>query len=191
MAIVSGKQSIRIIGGQWRSRRLSFIAGEGLRPTPDRVRETLFNWLQFELRDAVYWDAFSGSGALGLEALSRGAKSVIFFEKNAAQAKQLQENLKILQQDSKVIVADFVLWLEKNAASYVHSLDGIFLDPPFHVDLLEKIVPMLLQGHVIKPEGFLYIETEKQWSDLAFSTQLVLQKSTKAGMVNAYLARIV
>lgn len=189
MSVVKGKQTIRIIGGQWRSRRLSFIATEGLRPTPDRVRETLFNWLQFEIKDSVYWDAFAGSGGLGLEALSRGAKAVMFFEKNAEQAKQLQENLKILQQNSKVIVADFVLWLEKNAASYVHSLDGIFLDPPFHVDLLEKIVPMLLQYDVLKPEGFLYIETEKQWTDLALSTQLVLQKSTKAGMVNAYLAR--
>ena len=90
-------QQLRIIGGQWRSRRLRFPAIDGLRPTLDRIRETVFNWLQFDVEGARVLDAFAGSGALGFEALSRGAKEVIFLEKHPVAALQLKDNLQLLE----------------------------------------------------------------------------------------------
>ena len=97
-----GTNTLRIIGGEWRSRKLQFLDAPGLRPTPDRIRETLFNWLQGDIYNTLCLDLFAGSGAIGLEALSRGAKTVDFVEKNAAASKQLNSNLKLLKSDSSV-----------------------------------------------------------------------------------------
>jgi 16S rRNA (guanine966-N2)-methyltransferase len=107
----SNTNTLRIIGGEWRSRKLLFIDAQGLRPTPDRIRETLFNWLQGRILGANCLDLFAGSGVLGLEALSRGANQVDFVEKNKAVAKQLESNLGLLKSDSNVYHQDALDYL--------------------------------------------------------------------------------
>ena len=151
---------VRIIGGQWRSRRLPVLVSDGLRPSSDRVRETVFNWLN-HLWGSVWTnksvlDAFAGSGALGLEAASRGAQRVHLIEKGMAIAAQLKANLHTLQatqchlhaQDALVALSQFPK----------EAFDLIFLDPPFHQDLLPKILPLVTA--LLKNNGLLYIESE-------------------------------
>ena len=151
----SGSQQLRIIGGEWRSRRLRFPAIDGLRPTLDRVRETLFNWLQFDVEGARVLDAFAGSGALGFEALSRGAKEVIFLEKNPKAAVQLKENLSTLKaRNAQVWAGDALNWLQQNPEPY----DLVFLDPPFGQQLLQPAIDSL----TLLPGALVYLEHEAQ-----------------------------
>ncbi len=128
---------VRIIGGSWRGRRVSFPDAPGLRPTPDRVRETLFNWLQSSIVDSRCLDLFAGSGALGLEALSRGAREVVFVERDQLTARALQAELKRLGGTPKARV------MELGAARFLRSpgepFDVVFLDPPFGVGRLGGI----------------------------------------------------
>src|SRR5277367_5253235 len=154
-----GRNSVRIIGGTWRGRRISFPDIPGLRPTPDRVRETLFNWLQHDIAGARCLDLFAGSGALGLEALSRGAKQLVFVEQAVAAARGLQEQLNRLGGGSSAQV------LEMGAARFLrappaHS-DIAFLDPPFGREALAEYVPMLDLGNWLKVGGLVYLENEK------------------------------
>ena len=149
----STNQQLRIIGGEWRSRRLRFPDIEGLRPTLDRVRETLFNWLQPDIEGARVLDAFAGSGALGFEALSRGAKEVIFLEKHPKAALQLRENLKVLgAANAQVWVGDAQLWLAENPQPF----DLVFLDPPFGAGLLQPMMDQL----TLLPGALVYVEHE-------------------------------
>lgn len=182
---------LRIIGGQWRSRKFNFVNAEGLRPTPDRVRETLFNWLQFEISGTHCLDAFAGSGALGFEALSRGAASVVFIEKQHAQFMALQETKKTLNAAGAVILSGEAqaLLSAKHNALIAQSFDGVFLDPPFHQDLLRDMCVSLHLQKLLKPHAFVYVESECEWAELNFPTYFVLQKNTRAGLVSAYLAR--
>jgi len=146
-------QQLRIIGGEWRSRRLKFPALDGLRPTMDRVRETVFNWLQFDVEGARILDAFAGSGALGFEALSRGAKEVIFLEKHPNAAIQLKENLQLLQaKNAQVWAGDALVWMEQNPEPF----DLVFLDPPFGKDLLNPAIEKLQ----LLPGALVYVEHE-------------------------------
>ncbi len=146
-------QQLRIIGGQWRSRRLRFPALDGLRPTLDRVRETLFNWLQFDIEGARVLDAFAGSGALGFEALSRGAKEVIFLEKHPSAALQLKDNLKLLDaRNAQVWAGDALLWMEQNPEPF----DLVLLDPPFGKGLLQPALERL----TLLAGALVYIEHE-------------------------------
>src|SRR5258708_23668137 len=139
-----GRNSVRIVGGGWRGRRVSFPDIPGLRPTADRVRESLFNWLQHHIAGARCLDLFAGSGALGLEALSRGAKEVVFVEQAVAASRALQEQLIRLGGESKGQV------VEMGAARYLRSpprpFDIVFLDPPFGQGALAEYVPMLDTG---------------------------------------------
>lgn len=144
---------LRIIGGEWRSRRLRFPAIDGLRPTLDRVRETLFNWLQHDIEGARVLDAFAGSGALGFEALSRGAREVIFLEKNPKAAIQLKENLQALGAgNAQVWAGDALVWLDQNPEPY----DLVFLDPPFGKELLQPALDRL----TLLPGALVYVEHE-------------------------------
>ena len=159
-------QQLRIIGGQWRSRRLRFPAVEGLRPTLDRVRETVFNWLQFDVAGARVLDAFAGSGALGFEALSREAKEVIFLEKNPAAAIQLKDNLKQLgAANAQVWAGDALVWMEQNPAPF----DLVFLDPPFNQGLLQPALErlQLLSGALIyiEHEAGLSLQIPPHWQE--------------------------
>src|SRR5580698_4144046 len=129
------QSSVRIIGGTWRGRRIAFPALPGLRPTPDRVRETLFNWLQHSIVDTTCLDLFAGSGALGLEALSRGAKQVIFVEQAEPAARNLREQCQRLGAGTKADLQH--MGAARYLASPPRPFDLVFLDPPFHQDLLK------------------------------------------------------
>jgi 16S rRNA (guanine966-N2)-methyltransferase len=170
---------VRIIGGDWRGRKLPVRSAEGLRPTSDRVRETLFNWLQFEIPGARCLDVFAGSGALGLEALSRGADKVTLLEWAPANAKQLQANVKTLQAErAQVVQTDSLQWLAQPAEE---AFDVVFLDPPFNQGLMQPAIDRLFQnGYVESDRAWLYLEQEKSlaWPSLPEGWRCFREKST-------------
>lgn len=150
---------IRVIGGQWRGRKLPVLDLEGLRPTTDRLKETVFNWLQFELPNANVLDVFAGTGSLGIEALSRGAARAQFLEQAPAAAAQLRDNLTRLAADTAhVEVTDALVWLQKPATA-VHPYNVVFLDPPFAKALLQPSIDHLPPW--LAPNAWVYIETER------------------------------
>jgi len=182
-----GRNSVRIIGGGWRGRRINFPDIPGLRPTPDRVRETLFNWLQNAIGGARCLDLFAGSGALGLEALSRGAHEVVFVEQAVAAARALQEQLIRFGGGDKARV------VEMGAARFLRSpappFDIVFLDPPYGRDALAEYVPMLDAGNWLKVGGLVYLENEKSAGLPKLPAHWELLKSKAAGEVGYHLAR--
>jgi len=151
--------SLRIIGGTWRSRRLQFIDSPKIRPTPDRVRETLFNWLANDIKGSVCLDLFAGSGALGFEAMSRGADRVMLVEEDARIAAMLSEQKELFD-------AQEIEIKNQNALTYLpnanQQYDLIFLDPPFYSDLLEKVIPIILKQKLLNANGLIYVESAAQ-----------------------------
>jgi 16S rRNA (guanine966-N2)-methyltransferase len=182
------RNSVRIIGGGWRGRRVSFPDIPGLRPTPDRVRETLFNWLQHAVAGARCLDLFAGSGALGLEALSRGAKELVFVEQMVAASRALQEQLVRLGGERKGQV------VEMGATRYLRTpappFDIVFLDPPFGRKALAEYVPLLDAGNWVNVGGLVYLENEKLAGAPALPAHWELLKSKSAGEVGYHLARV-
>ncbi len=152
------RTQLRIIGGQWRGRKLSFPALDGLRPTGDRIRETLFNWLAPRLPGAHCLDLFAGSGALGLEALSRGAGATVLLEKDRQAAQQLRDNLKLLgSEQAKIVAEDSLQWLHQGPTE--QAFDVVFLDPPFQHNLWQAAIDALEQYAWLAPEAAIYIES--------------------------------
>lgn len=150
-----GANQLRVIGGQWRGRKLAFPTIEGLRPTPDRVRETLFNWLSGDISSARCLDLFAGSGALGFEALSRGAAHVDMVDSASAVSCQLQSNAELLKAGNiKIHQAKALSFLASQPPPY----DIIFLDPPFRQSLLTECLNAISQQELLKPGAWLYIE---------------------------------
>jgi 16S rRNA (guanine966-N2)-methyltransferase len=182
------RNSLRIIGGAWRGRRVSFPDSQGLRPTPDRVRETLFNWLQFSLAGARCLDLFAGSGALGLEALSRGAREVVFVDEASPVAESLREQLLRLDGTARGRV------LQTTAARYLgqpaEAFDVIFLDPPFARNALVEPVALIEAGNWINPGGWVYLESERPSGTPLLPEGWDLVKSKSAGEVGYHLARV-
>jgi 16S rRNA (guanine(966)-N(2))-methyltransferase RsmD len=177
---------IRIIGGQYKRTKLQVADKPGLRPTPDRVRETLFNWLGQDLSGWRCLDAFAGTGALGFEAASRGAAQVLLVEQDAAlvaQLKRVQDQLKAAV--VQVVRGDAVAALRHAPAA---SLELIFLDPPFDSPLFEAAVQAAAPALSIT--GFLYLEAPKRWPESELQgLGLQLHRHLKAGMVHAHLLR--
>jgi 16S rRNA (guanine966-N2)-methyltransferase len=152
---VGGPRVLRIIGGTWRGRKLRFPAGAAIRPTPDRVRETLFNWLGATIHGARCLDLFAGSGVLGLEALSRGAAHVTFVERDAAAAHALRERLVEWQAgDARVERGDALRYL----AGAARPFDIVFLDPPFASELLTQSAALLEERHWLATGARIYVE---------------------------------
>ncbi len=148
---------LRIIGGQWRGRKLRFPSLPGLRPSPDRVRETLFNWLAPEIGGARCLDLFAGSGALGLEALSRGAGFCQFLDSATAAAKRIESHLTLLScRDASVQAADALQWLQQPSRT---SFNMVFLDPPFRQDLLDECCALLDANGWLSARAWIYIES--------------------------------
>jgi len=148
---------VRIIGGAWRSRIIRFPPRKDLRPTPDRVRETLFNWLGQELTGMTCLDLFAGSGALGFEAASRGARRVVMVEHDIAAFKALQANRQLLDATAvELRRADALEFLRRSQERY----DAVFLDPPFQADYWPKLLP-LLPPHLTSA-GLVYVESSRQ-----------------------------
>lgn len=177
---------LRIIGGQWRGRKLRFADGRGLRPTPDRVRETLFNWLMPYLPGAHCLDLFTGSGALGLEALSRGAAEVVMIDNNAKVISQIRENLSILQStNAKVFQADGVKWLKQSPHQ---AFDTVFLDPPYADNVLSECINLLEQNHWLKEEAWIYIELPSKGELPELPGNWQWHRNKQAGQVGYHLA---
>ena len=181
-----GTGEIRIIGGQWRRTRLPVAQRPGLRPTPDRVRETLFNWLGQDLAGWRCLDAFAGTGALGFEAASRGAASVLMNEQDAALVLQLQRLRERLDaQTVRVLRGDALGCLRQVAPA---TLDLVLLDPPF--DLVDVFAPALrAAAQAVVPGGYVYLEAPQAWTpeQLAEAGGLQLHRHLKAGAVHAHL----
>lgn len=177
---------LRIIGGCWRSRLLPVIEQPGLRPTPDRVRETLFNWLLAEIPGSRCLDLFTGSGALGFEAASRGAEQVTLIENQRATCHILSKNIKTLGANNiELVQQDALLWLNKPGRGY----HVVFVDPPYGSDFLSEICKKLEVNHCLSHRAFIYIElsSEQELPELPPNWQIIRGK--KSGQVGYYLAQ--
>ena len=176
---------LRIVAGNWRSRLLDIADVEGLRPTSERVRETLFNWLAPRIHGARCLDAYAGTGALGLEALSRGAASVVFVEKSSVAAKQLRRNIAVLDaQGATVLQQDALDYLRGTATG---PFDLVFLDPPFADDLVEETCRLLDQQDLLADNALVYIELPKKGVGPHFPAGWQVQKNKTAGNVRYML----
>ena len=175
---------VRIIGGQWKRTKLAVADKPGLRPTPDRVRETLFNWLGQDLTGWRCIDAFAGTGALGFEAASRGAKEVTLVEQDTALVAQLKRVQTQLQASATQIVrGDGVAALKQLDPA---SMDAVFIDPPFDSVLFEAALQAA--GRVVAADGFVYLEAPVRWTDEQLaSAGLKVHRHLKAGAVHAHL----
>lgn len=173
------KQIVRIIGGLYRGKKLHFPEVDDLRPTPDRVRETLFNWLMNDIRGARCLDAFAGSGALGLEAFSRGAASVVFIEQSPVAHANLKKIIAQFNQPSLTLIkTDTTLYLQQRAEQF----DIIFLDPPFTQNLIPQCLHEITEKKLLAKGGLVYLESSTAITvDTAHWQQLKLKQ---AGQVN-------
>ena len=178
---------IRIIGGRWRSRRLRCVESPGLRPSPDSVRETLFNWLPHDLRGATCLDLFAGSGALGFEAASRGADKIVMVESSRKAIAMLRENHAALHDDARIkIIADsaqkFMQQPQKNDA-----FDIIFIDPPFADNLIKPTCETLIARGFLSPDALVYIESPHAKNPLPIPADWHIIRSNRCGMVQSTL----
>lgn len=178
--------TLRIIGGDWRGRRIRFPGQGGIRPTPDRVRETLFNWLTGKVRGSRCLDLFAGSGALGLEALSRGAAHVTFVERDRENAARLRETATMLAPGRATVVeADALTWLTGLPGTY----DIVFLDPPFTAGVLPEAMQRLEARGVLAPGACIYIEMPASAGLPELPGPWSLHRTGRAGAVGYHLAR--
>ena len=177
---------IRIIGGQWKRTKLAVADRPGLRPTPDRVRETLFNWLGQDLTGWRCMDVFAGTGVLGFEAASRGAKEVRLVELDTALIAQLKRTQIQLKADAtQVVRGDGIVALKQSDPG---SMDVIFIDPPFDSILFEPA--LAAASRVVTPEGFIYLEAPVLWSDEMLKDMgLSVHRHLKAGAVHAHILK--
>lgn len=174
------KNQLRIIGGDWKRRQLPFASIEGLRPTPDRVRETLFNWLMWDVQNAQVLDICAGSGALAFEALSRGAASVVMIEPDRTQAQFLTQNLELLKV-TKARAQLKVATAQQALPALQTQFDLVFLDPPYSLDLWEELA--LKADPLIKDNAYIYVEADRDLQLLKLPSSWRLIKNTKAGTV--------
>jgi 16S rRNA (guanine966-N2)-methyltransferase len=175
---------VRIIGGEWRGRKLKVPAVAHLRPTPDRVRETLFNWLAPMIGGAHCLDAFAGSGALGFEALSRGAAQVVMVDESMVVVKTLQEQAAILKtQQASIYCARIPTQLKKPETLF----DIVFLDPPYQQDLLLPTCFHLEEHSFLAKEAYIYLEAKVNLVENELPANWSLIKSKKAGQVAYHL----
>jgi 16S rRNA (guanine966-N2)-methyltransferase len=177
---VNAQGRLRIIAGKWRSRKLAFPDQEKLRPTPDRVRETLFNWLQAEMPGSCCLDLFAGSGALGLEAASRGAEAVVMIEQQHDAAAALSHNINLLDADNiELIVADALEWLIRDKRVF----DIVFLDPPYRSGMLGPCCEILENGNILAENAKIYVEHALGDEDIVIPENWVCVKNKTAGQV--------
>lgn len=182
MTVHKNGNKVRIIGGTWRSRLITFPSLTGLRPTPDRVRETLFNWLGQTLYGKTCLDLFAGSGILGFEALSRGAEQVVMIESAKDAINFLYKNAEILKAENLVITqANAIKFLE----TCHQSFDVIFVDPPYDAELLPEVFSRLKK--VLREDGVVYFENNR---DTALSEEWEIFKEAKSGVVKYHLAKL-
>ena len=177
---------LRIVAGNWRSRLLDIAEVEGLRPTAERIRETLFNWLAPTLHGATCLDAYAGTGALGLEALSRGAGKVVFVERSPVAAQQLRRNIDVLEASGATV-------MQTAAADYLatckNRFDLVFLDPPFAADLLDETCRLLHERDLLADDARIYLEMPATAGEPELPANWQVLKDKTAGNVRYMLAR--
>jgi 16S rRNA (guanine966-N2)-methyltransferase len=184
------KGEIRIIGGKWKGKKIHFELNDDLRPTPDRAKETLFNWLGQDLNEMYCLDLFSGTGALGLEALSRGAKKVTFVEQNKEYLKKIK-NVYIgmtEKEDCDFFCAECLDWVKNNNSQTKYDL--IFIDPPFNKNLIDDLLATILRKELLSKNGRIYFEFEKKL-DFKIPKSLNLKKEKSLGKKSYVLAEII
>lgn len=182
----SGGGQVRIIAGQWRGRRLPVADVPGLRPSGDRGRETLFNWLQTHVNGARCADLFAGTGALGFEAASRGAAQVWLIEKNRQAANALRESGQLLKaQQVQVVEGDALSWLDQQEPQ---SLDLVFVDPPFESGLVSSALEHIKSSGCLVPDGLVYLECSRTDPE-AFATGFIPVKDKIIGEVQMWLLK--
>lgn len=176
---------IRIIGGQWRSRKLTFPEAEHLRPSPDAVRETLFNWLQNDVRSSKCLDLFAGSGALGFEAASRGAARVVMVENDPTAVRYLNQNRELLNAEKTVTV------VRSSAKHFIDQCDErfdlLFLDPPFDSSDLEKSCQQIHSSGILSPGALVYIENPRSSTPLPIHPTWHIIRQKARGLVQSTL----
>jgi len=177
---------LRIVGGRWRGMRIDFPPIEAIRPSPDRVRETLFNWLQTHISGARCLDLFAGSGALGIEALSRGASAVTFVEREPQVGRHLTQTLQRLGATGATVeTQDALRFLERTPQPF----DVVFLDPPFASTLLQAVFTKLPQGW-LAPDAHIYVECPSDVPLPPLSPGWTVYRSKQAGQVGYHLLRV-
>ncbi len=183
------KGEIRIIGGKWKGKKIYFNLNDDLRPTPDRAKETLFNWLGQDLNEMHCLDLFSGTGALGLEALSRGAKKVTFVEKNKDYLQKIKKVYLEMSQkeDCDFYCAECLEWVQNKSSKAKYDL--IFIDPPFNKNLIDNLLSNILSRELLSESGKIYFEFEKKL-DLKIPESLDLKKKKSLGKKSYVLAEI-
>lgn len=173
---------VRVIGGRWRGQKLSFVPIEGLRPTGDRIRETLFNWLAPVIHNAHCLDLFAGSGALGFEALSRGAQSTTFIELDPSAIALLQQNETHLKTEhANIVGANAIDWLKTTKPP--QPFDVVFLDPPFAANLFQSCCDLLQQERFLANNAYIYIEMDSQQQAPITPDSWLLLKEKTTGQV--------
>lgn len=180
-------REVRIIGGQWKRSKLPVADRPGLRPTPDRVRETLFNWLGADLDGWRCLDAFAGSGALGFEAASRGASEVVLLERDRTLAASLNQSRERLKSTAlRIECADAIGWM---AACTPRRFEIVFVDPPFDAKLFEPA--LAAAARVAVTDGFVYLEADREFgADELAPLGLAVHRHLRAGQVHAHLLRV-
>lgn len=207
MKSVANRNQVRVIAGKWRRSRIEFPNLPGLRPTSNRVRETAFNWLQDAIVGESCLDLFAGSGACGIEALSRGATSVLFLDKSKHASEAIRNNLRRFSADCEqekgsdwsVVCLDSLSWLEaqktgnqSNTLQQLHSdmsqcFGLVFLDPPFDEDICQDACEKLVASGVLKPQALIYLENSVPLSEERLPEGWIIKKTKKAGNVSAQL----
>lgn len=172
--------SVRIIAGKYRGRKLPVLMADGLRPTTDRVKETVFNWLMPYVVDANCVDCFAGSGSLGFEALSRGAQSTQFYELNKNASQQLAQNIKLLNADNASVSRGSCLQL---LVKPEQAYDLVFIDPPFRQNLVAQVTDILEKQDCLADDAIIYVEAESELTHLAIPSNWQLLKEKVAGQV--------
>ncbi len=177
---------LRIVAGNWRSRLLDIAEVEGLRPTAERIRETLFNWLAPMLHGATCLDAYAGTGALGLEALSRGAGKVVFVERSPVAAQQLRRNIDVLEASGATVMQTAAL---DYLSTCKNRFDLVFLDPPFAADLLDETCRLLHERDLLADDARIYLEMPATAGEPEWPADWQVLKDKTAGKVRYMLAR--
>lgn len=186
----TGKHSLRIIGGNWRGRKVSFANTKEIRPSPDRVRETLFNWLQGEVQGALCLELYAGSGILSLEALSRGARQVVLIDKMKLTVRHLSEvfsGFSISGEHYQIFNMSAHDWLEEDCAQ---KFNIVFIDPPFAVDEYLLILDALVRSDLLDSAALVYIESAAPVLPCQIPKNWEIYRQKKAGSVHYCLCRV-
>ncbi|MBV1914346.1 MAG: 16S rRNA (guanine(966)-N(2))-methyltransferase RsmD [Pseudomonadales bacterium] len=181
---------VRIIGGQWRSRKIEFPGATGLRPTGDRIRETLFNWLQNEIVGSRCLDLFAGSGILGIEALSRGAESCAFVEAHPPTYQSLAQQLSKFdasQPKTQLIRDDAIKWLQSSQPLAQYNM--VFVDPPFSLNIASQCCELLENSGLLMDSSLIYLEQARSQNELDLPASWQQLRSKSSGQVSYSLYR--